>query len=140
MVGVVRQWTGHETRLLRRAPRMTIAEFAEHLGVTTRAVDKWEARRASITPRPELQRALDTVLAGADPAVRARLLSRVDGAAHPGSPADASTPEEQPVADADAPSSVESWDLGTRAPGPSSRVPLSRDLSAGLRDVVRAPA
>ncbi|MGL5857563.1 MAG: helix-turn-helix domain-containing protein [Angustibacter sp.] len=52
---------------------MTIAEFAEHLGVTTRAVDKWAARGASIAPRAELQRALDTAVERAEPAARARL-------------------------------------------------------------------
>ena len=106
MVGVVGQWTGHETRLLRRALRMTIAEFADHLGVTTRAVDKWEARGASITPRPELQRALDTVLSGADPAARARLLPGLDGTAHPGHPPAGAPPEAESPAEAEAESSA----------------------------------
>ncbi|MGF1652480.1 MAG: hypothetical protein ACFCUP_04070 [Actinomycetales bacterium] len=74
---------------------MTIAEFAEHLGVTTRAVDKWEARGASITPRPELQRALDTVLSGADPAARARLFHWVDGFLHPVRPPGDAPPQGQ---------------------------------------------
>jgi len=54
---------------------MTIVEFAEQLGVSTRAVDKWEARGVGIEPRPELQRALDTALSRADPSVHDRMAS-----------------------------------------------------------------
>lgn len=60
-------WTGRETRALRRALRMTIVGFAEHLGVSTRTVSKWESRGADIEPLPEMQAALDTALSRADP-------------------------------------------------------------------------
>ncbi|MGL5866077.1 MAG: helix-turn-helix domain-containing protein [Dermatophilaceae bacterium] len=69
---VITRWTGRETRYLRRAVRMTIAEFAHVLGVSTRTVDTWEARRDGITPRPEMQRALDTLLSRADSATQRR--------------------------------------------------------------------
>lgn len=39
----VRKWSGRETRALREAKRMSVREFAAHLGVSDRAVSKWEA-------------------------------------------------------------------------------------------------
>jgi tetratricopeptide (TPR) repeat protein len=58
----VERWTGRETRALRLASRMTVVGFADHLGVSARAVSKWEARGFRIEPMPEIQAALDTVL------------------------------------------------------------------------------
>ncbi|MEU4438605.1 helix-turn-helix domain-containing protein [Micromonospora chalcea] len=58
----VQKWTGRETRALRHALRMSIRDFAEHLGVSERTVSKWEAGRAAVQPRPEMQSALDTAL------------------------------------------------------------------------------
>ena len=58
----VQKWTGRETRALRHALRMSIRDFAEHLGVSERTVSKWEAGRAAVQPRPETQSALDTAL------------------------------------------------------------------------------
>ncbi|MGL5866165.1 MAG: helix-turn-helix domain-containing protein [Dermatophilaceae bacterium] len=74
---IVTQWTGREARHLRRAVRMTIAEFAHVLGVSTRTVDNWEARGHDIAPRPEIQRALDTLLSRADPAAQVRFGAQV---------------------------------------------------------------
>jgi tetratricopeptide (TPR) repeat protein/DNA-binding XRE family transcriptional regulator len=59
------RWSGRETRLLRHALRLTVRDFAEDLGVSPRTVSKWEAGGATREPRPELQRALDTLLARA---------------------------------------------------------------------------
>ncbi|TYB36472.1 helix-turn-helix domain-containing protein [Micromonospora sp. AP08] len=68
----VQKWTGRETRALRHALRMSIRDFAEHLGVSERTVSKWEAGRDAVQPRPELQAALDTVLVRADGEVHRR--------------------------------------------------------------------
>lgn len=68
----VRQWTGKEVRALRSAKRMSIREFAAHLGVSDRMVSKWEAAGEQIQPRPMNQAALDTSLARSAPEVRSR--------------------------------------------------------------------
>jgi DNA-binding XRE family transcriptional regulator len=39
----VRRWTGHETRALRMALRLSVRAFAEYLGVAVRTVSKWES-------------------------------------------------------------------------------------------------
>ncbi|MGH3941218.1 MAG: helix-turn-helix domain-containing protein [Pseudonocardiaceae bacterium] len=38
----VPRWSGAEARALREAKRMSIREFAEHLGVSERMISKWE--------------------------------------------------------------------------------------------------
>lgn len=60
--GSVISWTGREVRLLREARRMSVREFAAHLGVSDRMVSKWEAGGTNIQPRPLNQAALDTSL------------------------------------------------------------------------------
>ncbi|WP_018785312.1 DNA-binding transcriptional regulator [Micromonospora sp. CNB394] len=45
----VQKWTGRETRMLRHALRMSIRDFAEHLGVSERTVSKWEAGRDAVS-------------------------------------------------------------------------------------------
>ena len=52
---VVGRWTGREVRALREALRMSVRAFAEHLGVTTATVSRWEHRRAPAPPRPAAQ-------------------------------------------------------------------------------------
>ncbi|APE38892.1 hypothetical protein BOX37_31040 [Nocardia mangyaensis] len=69
---MVGEWTGREARALRDAKRMSIREFAAHLGVHERLVSKWEAGGARVRPRPVNQAALDTSLARSDDVVRAR--------------------------------------------------------------------
>lgn len=69
---VIRQWSGTEVRALREARRMSLRDFATHLGVSDRMVSKWEAGRARIHPRPVNQAALDTSLARADHDVQER--------------------------------------------------------------------
>ena len=68
----IERWTGHETRLLRGALRMSVRAFADHLGVAARTVSKWELYGSARMPKPELQSALDTVLRRADDEVRRR--------------------------------------------------------------------
>ena len=58
----IEEWTGAEVRLLRHARRMSVREFAAHLGVTDRIVSKWEAGGARVRPRPVNQAALDESL------------------------------------------------------------------------------
>ncbi|PPI89045.1 SUMF1/EgtB/PvdO family nonheme iron enzyme [Nocardia nova] len=72
MITTVKRWTGAEVRALRDARRMSIIEFAAHLGVSDRMVSKWEAGGAKISPRPVNQAALDTSLARLDIEARAR--------------------------------------------------------------------
>ena len=68
----VQRWSGVEVRALRDAMRMSIREFAAHLGVSERMISKWEAGRENIRPRPVNQAALDTCLARTDPDSQAR--------------------------------------------------------------------
>jgi tetratricopeptide (TPR) repeat protein len=68
---VVSSWTGARADALRRALRMTNEAFAEHLGVVVRTVAYWRARPGSV-PKPDVQEALDTVLAQAAEPVRAQ--------------------------------------------------------------------
>jgi hypothetical protein len=71
-VTTVQRWSGIEVRALREAKRMSLRDFAAHLGVSERMISKWEAGRDAIHPRPVNQAALDTVLARCDPDTRAR--------------------------------------------------------------------
>jgi len=71
-VQTIALWTGREVKALRAARRMSVREFAEHLGVSDRIVSKWEAGGESIRPRVVNQAALDTSLAGADPETQLR--------------------------------------------------------------------
>jgi len=73
---VVLEWSGADIRALRLARRMSLREFAEHLGVSDRMVSKWEAGRERIHPRPVNQAALDESLRRADPGELARFRSR----------------------------------------------------------------
>jgi len=72
MITTVKRWTGTEVRALREARRMSVIEFAAHLGVSDRMVSKWEAGGPKISPRPVNQAALDTSLARLNGEARAR--------------------------------------------------------------------
>jgi transcriptional regulator with XRE-family HTH domain len=79
----VHRWTGREAKLLRESLRLSVRDFAARLGVGVRTVNKWEARRADITPLPYMQEVLDTALAQASDEAKARfadsaLLKRYD--------------------------------------------------------------
>jgi transcriptional regulator with XRE-family HTH domain len=120
---VVERWVGREARLLREAMRLTVRDFAEDLGVNPRTVSRWEAS-GDRAPGPELQRALDTVLARADPGQRERFLHTA-GRARPG--ADTGTGPE--------PASDLSQPVASRPPGSG----VSRDEdSIGRRAFVTA--
>lgn len=58
----VLRWSGVEVRALREARRMSIRDFAAHLGVSDRMISRWEAAGDRIQPRPVNQGALDTSL------------------------------------------------------------------------------
>jgi transcriptional regulator with XRE-family HTH domain len=68
----VETWSGREARALREALRLSVRDFAAHLGVAPRTVSKWEAGNEAVHPRPDLQRVLDTALQRADDAARTR--------------------------------------------------------------------
>lgn len=70
----VQQWSGAEVRALRTARRMSLRDFAAHLGVSDRMISKWEAAGFRIQPRPVNQAALDTSLAQAGADVHARFV------------------------------------------------------------------
>lgn len=68
---VVDLWTGRKAGALRTAWRMSIEAYADHLGVATRTVAKWDAE-PDIIPVPAMQQVLDTALETAPDAVKAR--------------------------------------------------------------------
>jgi transcriptional regulator with XRE-family HTH domain len=68
----VRVWTGEEAGALRRALRLSVRAYADHLGVAVRTVSKWEQLGAGVQPRPDTQAILDTALDRASPAERLR--------------------------------------------------------------------
>jgi len=72
MKSVVRSWTGADVVALRDARRMSLIEFAAHLGVSDRTVSKWEAKGADIKPQPVNQAALDTSMSRLTPDELAR--------------------------------------------------------------------
>lgn len=71
-MATVLRWSGAEIRALREAKRMSIREFAAHLGVSDCMISKWEAGADRIHPRPVNQAALDTSLARSSVDVQAR--------------------------------------------------------------------
>ncbi|MGW4412045.1 SUMF1/EgtB/PvdO family nonheme iron enzyme [Nonomuraea sp. NPDC004702] len=86
----VQLWSGLEIRALREAKRMSIRQFAGHLGVGERLVSKWEAGGEKMHPRPVNQEALDTCLANSPEEVHVRFAEAlgipplsVDGEAPP---------------------------------------------------------
>lgn len=48
--------------MLRAALRLSLRDFAAHLGVGVRTINKWEARQTDLTPQPHMQAILDTAL------------------------------------------------------------------------------
>lgn len=72
MSRTIQRWTGRESRALRHALRLSVRTFAQRLGVSDRAVSKWEADDGARTPGPESQAILDTAYERADAEVRER--------------------------------------------------------------------
>lgn len=95
-------WTGLHAAALQKALRATNEEFAEALGVSTRAVANWNARPA-LMPRAETQQILDTALSRAHDDVKQRFAQLVkpgdtDREARQSEPAVAATqPGAQPL-------------------------------------------
>lgn len=83
-MATVRQWTGREARALRQAKRMSVRQFAEHLGLTTAAVSNWERRGEQARLRYETQQILDIDLARSPDDVRHRFDRSFTIAANPG--------------------------------------------------------
>ncbi|MFX0593495.1 hypothetical protein [Melissospora conviva] len=71
-MAAVTTWTGQDANALRKALRMSMTAFAEHLGAARRTVAKWSSQGDEVLPRTDMQAALDTVLARATPEVRER--------------------------------------------------------------------
>lgn len=78
MGSVVAKWTGREAKALREAKRMSVRDFASHLGMSEAAVTSWEQRDTEAQLRYETQQMLDTELAqaGSDATNRFALLLR----------------------------------------------------------------
>lgn len=72
MAQTVQRWTGRETRALREAMRLSVRSFAGFLGISDRAISKWEANGGARVPGPESQAILDTAFQQSDEGVRAR--------------------------------------------------------------------
>ncbi|MEV4115968.1 SUMF1/EgtB/PvdO family nonheme iron enzyme [Nonomuraea sp. NPDC049695] len=72
MAVTIKLWSGREIRALREAKRMSISQFAAHLGVGERLISKWEAGGEKLHPRPVNQDALDTSLANSPEEVHVR--------------------------------------------------------------------
>ena len=64
----VQQWTGHESKCLRHALRLSVRAFADQLGIGFRTVARWEAAGTDARLRGESQALLDTMLTRADSA------------------------------------------------------------------------
>lgn len=96
MPPTVRIWSGREIRALRESKRMSIRDFAAHLGVSERMVSKWEAGGEKIHPRPVNQSALDSSLAASPADHQARFGDLLSTPAI-GGPAEESLTGELPV-------------------------------------------
>lgn len=62
---VIDQWSGARATALRRAMRLSNERFADKLGVSVRAIAKWSVQ-PDLTPSPQFQEMLDTVLERCD--------------------------------------------------------------------------
>lgn len=65
------EWSAGEATALRQAIRLTIERFAAALGVAPRTVANW-AQRPDMTPRLDVQEALDELLRRCSPQVKER--------------------------------------------------------------------
>ncbi|MBI3685822.1 MAG: hypothetical protein HY241_00535 [Actinobacteria bacterium] len=72
LVATVVKWSGREARALRQARRMSVRQFAAHLGFNDAAVSNWERRGEDARLRYQTQQILDTDLARAPQDVRDR--------------------------------------------------------------------
>lgn len=72
----ISDWTGRAACALQAALRMSNDAFADHLGVAVRTVAAWHSK-PDVTPRSEMQDALDTALERASDRVKARFAQLV---------------------------------------------------------------
>ena len=89
---MIDQWTGASASALRLAMRLSNERFAEHLGVSVRAVAKWRAQ-PDMTLTPLYQQVLDTALSQLDDSARQRFFMIVAPPAPPPLPPAATTSE-----------------------------------------------
>lgn len=80
----VKAWTGLEAGALRRALRLSVRAYAEHLGVAVRTVSKWEQLGAGVRLRPDTQAILDTALERASPSGQLRFRAMLADIMPPG--------------------------------------------------------
>ncbi|GAA1771993.1 SUMF1/EgtB/PvdO family nonheme iron enzyme [Luedemannella helvata] len=73
----VGHWSGREVRALRTAQRLSVRDFATVVGVSPRAVSRWESGGDLLHPAPGNQASLDAVLAQAGAVVQARFAQLV---------------------------------------------------------------
>ena len=71
-MATIQKWTGHESRALREAMRMSQRDFANDLGISAKSISNWDIGGADFVPRPESQDILDTKLRMVSDEVRAR--------------------------------------------------------------------
>ncbi|MFI5534521.1 NB-ARC domain-containing protein [Kitasatospora sp. NPDC051853] len=83
-MGTVQRWTGKESRALREAKRLSVRNFANHLGIGSRTVSDWESPSNPKTISKVLQEALDSTLERCSPAEQERFWGAIGGM--PGAP------------------------------------------------------
>lgn len=137
---VVDVWSARQAGALLKALRLTNEGFAERLGVAVRTVAKWNAN-PGLEPTPDIQQALDTLLARAPEDARARftLLTRASGTrADTGKTASPIEEAEQLIAEISGSSTTDSairqLDEATKALSEThTRAPARRLLREALR-------
>ena len=109
---VIEQWTGAHATALRHAMRLSKEGFAEELGVSARAVAKWSAQ-PDLTPYPQFQQMLDTLLERLDDSARQRFSMLVSPPEPPKTEADVWGRETPPPLNVAAQKSLHGFRLDT---------------------------
>ncbi|MFI7116880.1 NUDIX domain-containing protein [Amycolatopsis sp. NPDC049868] len=78
----VNEWTGRTACALQAALRMSNEGFAQHLGVAKRTVAAWHSK-PDVTPRSEMQDALDTAFERASDSAKARFKRLIEPEGEP---------------------------------------------------------
>lgn len=86
-MATVHEWTGLEALALRKALRLSVRGYSEHLGVAVNTISNWEKHRATRRPNTESQAILDTALARADATTHVRFETELAKLAEGGDPA-----------------------------------------------------
>lgn len=71
-MATVHEWTGLEALALRKALRLSVRRYSEHLGIAVNTISNWEKYRDKRRPNTESQAILDTALARSDAATHLR--------------------------------------------------------------------